>query len=500
MRKLFLYLTTLFCIVSLCSCSDSREETVIQSKQDLLGKKIGVITGTFHDQLVLDSIGQVDLSYFQSVTEIVLALQKEKIDAAIFELINATRFTKKYSDIKILEKILPTVPQAIGLKKGSPLKAELDPIIEQMFNQGFYAKLVEKWISNEESEMPKQDWEGKNGTLVVGTTGAMPPTNFYLNNELAGADMELVLAIGKILDKKIEFVTMDFNSLMPALQTGKIDMCIAGIVITEERSQIIDFTHPYFESAIIAMVKKELSNAKAANSSFFDELKASFHRTFIIESRWKMILNGLGVTLILSILSGIFGILLGFIICLFRRSKLKISSIPSAVFIRIIQGMPILVLLMILYYVIFAHSNISGIIVAIIGFSINFGVYASEIMRSGMDAVDKGQMEAAAALGYNKRQSFFKILLPQAANHFIPVLKGEFISMVKMTSVVGYIAVVDLTKVSDIIRSRTMEAFFPLIATAILYFIIAILLTRILVLIEKKTDPKQRPRKIRRVV
>ena len=149
---------------------------------------------------------------------------------------------------------------------------------------------------------------------------------------------------------------------------------------------------------------------------------------------------------------------------------------------------------MILYYVVFGKVDIDPIWVAIIGFGINYGVYTSEMIRTGIEAVDMGQYEAALALGYSPVISFFKVVLPQAARHFLPVMKGEFIGMVKMTSVVGYIAGQDLTKATDIIRSRTMEAFFPLIATAIIYFIIANVLAFALTKIEISIDPKKRNR------
>ena len=150
------------------------------------------------------------------------------------------------------------------------------------------------------------------------------------------------------------------------------------------------------------------------------------------------------------------------------------------------------VLLMIMFYIVFARASISGVWVAVIGFGMNFGAYVSEMIRTGILAVDKGQMEAALALGYTKPRAFMKIVLPQAARHFLPVFQGEFISLVKMTSVVGYIAIQDLTKAGDIIRSRTYEAFFPLIAIAIVYFVIAWLLTRVLVALQNRFDPKRR--------
>ena len=157
-----------------------------------------------------------------------------------------------------------------------------------------------------------------------------------------------------------------------------------------------------------------------------------------------------------------------------------------------------LVLLMILFYIIFAKSNLSGNIVAIIGFAMNFGAYVSEMIRTGILAVDKGQMEAALALGYPRHIAFLKIVLPQAAQHFLPVFQGEFISLIKMTSIVGYIAIQDLTKAGDIIRSRTYEAFFPLIVTAVIYFIISWLLTRGLIVLQKRLNPKLRREKKRK--
>lgn len=151
---------------------------------------------------------------------------------------------------------------------------------------------------------------------------------------------------------------------------------------------------------------------------------------------------------------------------------------------------------MLLYYVVFLGVDIQSVIVAIIGFSLNFAAYVAVMVRMGIDAVDKGQTEAALSLGYPEKRAFWKFVFPQAAEHFLPIYKGEFISMVKMTSVVGYIAIQDLTKVSDIIRSRTYEAFFPLIATALIYFLISWGLTALISRIEIKIDPKRRKREV----
>ena len=146
---------------------------------------------------------------------------------------------------------------------------------------------------------------------------------------------------------------------------------------------------------------------------------------------------------------------------------------------------------MILYYVVFGRTGINAIWVAVLGFTLNFAAYGSEIMRSGIDGISPGQREAALALGYTERQAFFDFVFPQAAVHFLPVLCGEAVSLLKSTSVVGYIAIQDLTKMSDIIRSRTYEAFFPLIATALIYFALAWLIAIGTKLLLKRIDPRR---------
>jgi polar amino acid transport system substrate-binding protein len=137
------------------------------------------------------------------------------------------------------------------------------------------------------------------------------------------------------------------------------------------------------------------------------------------------------------------------------------------------RGIPVLVVLMLIFYVVFASVNIDPVFVSVIAFGMNFAAYAAEIYRAGIESIDRGQTEAGVAMGFTKVQIFLDIILPQTVMRILPVYKGEFITLVKMTSIVGYIAVQDLTKASDIIRSRTFDAFFPIIMVAVLYFLIS---------------------------
>ncbi|MDD3588300.1 MAG: amino acid ABC transporter permease, partial [Thermoguttaceae bacterium] len=224
------------------------------------------------------------------------------------------------------------------------------------------------------------------------------------------------------------------------------------------------------------------------------ELSASFDRTFLRESRWKLIWQGLKVTVLISVLSAILGTVLAFPVCALRRSKNRLWRSLGRVYISLMQGTPILVILMILYYVVFAKTDINAVLVAVIGFGLNFSAYVSEMLRTGIEGIPKGQSEAALALGFSRFAVFRHVILPQAIRRILPVYRGEFINVLKTTSVVGYIAIQDLTKMSDIIRSRTYEAFFPLITTAIIYFVIAWLFASGLTFLEYKLDPNSRKR------
>ena len=157
--------------------------------------------------------------------------------------------------------------------------------------------------------------------------------------------------------------------------------------------------------------------------------------------------------------------------------------------IWLIEGMPIVVLLMILYYVVFSEVNIPGVAVSVIAFTLVFAASVFNMIKSGVAAVGTGQMEAAYSLGYTERKAFFNIMLPQVLRHAMPAFKASIKSLIKATAVVGYVAVQDLTKMGDIVRSRTYEAFFPLIAVAVIYFILAALLIWIVNKIEVRAIP-----------
>ena len=221
------------------------------------------------------------------------------------------------------------------------------------------------------------------------------------------------------------------------------------------------------------------------------ELKKEFFTNFIEQNRWKYIADGLKITLIVTIFAVLIGVLLGFLIAIVRTThdktgKLKILNAICKVYLTVIRGTPVVVQLMIIYFIIFGSVDISKVLVAIIAFGINSGAYVAEIFRSGIMSIDNGQFEAGRSLGFNYAQTMMYIIMPQAFKNVLPTLCNEFISLLKETSVSGYIALQDLTKGGDIIRSRTYDAFMPLIAVALIYLAMVMIFTKLVSLLERR--------------
>ena len=175
-----------------------------------------------------------------------------------------------------------------------------------------------------------------------------------------------------------------------------------------------------------------------------------------------------------------------------NRCKLKILNAICKVYLTVIRGTPVVVQLMIIYFIIFGSVDISKVLVAIIAFGINSGAYVAEIFRSGIMSIDNGQFEAGRSLGFNYAQTMMYIIMPQAFKNVLPTLCNEFISLLKETSVSGYIALQDLTKGGDIIRSRTYDAFMPLIAVALIYLAMVMIFTKLVSLLERRLRKSDR--------
>lgn len=222
-----------------------------------------------------------------------------------------------------------------------------------------------------------------------------------------------------------------------------------------------------------------------------------FYRNFLYEDNWLYMWDGLKITLIVTLFATMIGIVIGFLIAIIRSThdrtgKFKIFNFICQVYLTVIRGTPVVVQLLIIYFVIFGSVKIDKVIVAILAFGINSGAYVAEICRAGIMSIDIGQLEAGRSIGFNYAQTMWYIILPQAFKNVLPSLGNEFIVLLKETSVSGYIALQDLTKGGDIIRSRTYDAFFPLVGVAIIYLIMVLVFTKLVSMLERRLRQSER--------
>lgn len=488
-----------------------------RSLDDLAERRIAVFAGSIQDQYVARRYPSAKILHLMGMADLVAALKAGKVDAGIIIAANAPEVLATNPEIGVLgESILP-VAQAVAFAKGNPdLRERFDRFMAGILADGTHREMRTRWLEADSTqtgapvEMPDLPLPRTGPVLRLGTSVLVGlPYVGLLEGEYVGFDIELARRFAAHEGMRLEISPMEFSALIPALSSGKLDLVASALAVTEERKQQVDFSTPYAEvSSVVLALKDNLAGTEPAVvagpsahttdqaphglSRLIGEVADSIHANFILEQRWQLILNGIWVTIVISVASTLFGTVLGAFICWLRMSPQAMLRLFGSSYIFLIRGLPVLLLLMLIFYVAFASVNIDPLIVAVIAFGMNFAAYVSEMFRTGIEGIDRGQSEAGIAMGFTRIQTFVYIILPQAARRILPVYRGEFISMVKMTSIVGYIGVQDLTKAGDIIRSRTFEAFVPLIMVAAIYFLIIWLLGLVLDHIDRRTDPKRR--------
>ena len=489
-----LAVASLVCVSAAVSAFASGGGGVYSAPDDLSGKTVGVQTGSTDEIYVKDRIPDAKLEYFSTLTDEINALKARKIDGIAASEAAVCELVRQDGDITYIEEPIGSYPCAFVFPKredNRQLIAQMNEFLAGLRDSGELEEIHAIWSGDDDSLKVIDDYSSlpaENGTLRVLTEGTYPPYNYFRDGRIVGYDVDLIVRFCKEYGYGVEFTDMNFDALIPAIQSGKGDLGASGIAITEERAQKVSYSDPYYdEKELLAVLK-----ADTAGGSFFSGLKNSFYKTFIHEDRYRLFARGLLNTVLITVLSVLLGTVLGFAMYMWYRRGGRPADIITRFSVWLIQGMPVVVLLMLLYYVILGRVSISGMWVSVIGFTLVFAAAVYSMILSGVRAVDCGQSEASYALGFTDTQTFFGIVLPQAAQHFMPSYRAEIVSLIKATAVVGYIAVQDLTKMGDIVRSRTYEAFFPLIAVAVIYFVLAAILKAIVDRLTRSVDPEKR--------
>lgn len=461
---------------------------------------IGILTGSVYDTYAKEHFPEAKREYYSSMSDMIVALEQEKIDGYLSENTYVTAAIWEGAKIQALDETIDQTRAGFIFRKSpesAPLREEMNAFIRTATENGVLDELKKKWFGNAEpGDHPDFDsLTGEKGTLRVAVSPDLKPLSYIKDGELSGYEMEILYLFAKEYGYKLDMSYMTFDAILPGVTTGKYDIGTGAVTITEERAQSLDFSESYLAVDVVMVVKAEPE--VAAEPGFWDEMKEDFNKTFIREDRWKLIAEGIGITMLISLCAIAAGSLLGFGLYMLSRSDIKVvltlTRTVAQIYSRIIAGTPTVVVLMILFYVVFGKvRDMSGVVVAIIGFTLTFGSFVYEHMSVSVGSIDRGQTEAAYALGYTKNKAFFRVVFPQAMSIFLPSYCGQAVELIKATAVVGYIAVNDLTKMGDIIRSNTYEAFFPLIATAVIYFVLTWALAALLGLVKRRFEPKRR--------
>jgi polar amino acid transport system substrate-binding protein len=474
--------------------AESPSNAEYTSFSELSGKTVSMLNGAPFEDLVRSKAPDVgEFTFFNNMTDMLLALKSGKTDAILQNNAISQLAVNKNPELTIFPEELKGGMFGIAFAKGDPRRDEWQAAYDTISEETKQA-LWEKWTGSDESvkALPEQDWPGLNGTVTVAACDTLEPMSYAgEGGAIMGFDNEMILLMAKELDVHVKFTGMEFSAIMSAVQGGKADLGCGSIIVTDERKESVDFVE-YYPAAFVLIVRA--AGTQVEDNTFWGAIRSSFEKTFLRENRWQLFVEGIVTTLVITVASILLGTALGFLVFLVCRGGNAFANQISGFCIWLVQGMPMVVLLMVLYYIVFGSVSIDGAIVAVLGFTLTFGSSVFGLMKLGVGAVDRGQYEAACALGYSDSQTFFKIILPQALPHVMGAYKGEVVSLIKATAIVGYIAVQDLTKMGDIVRSRTYEAFFPLIAVTVIYFVMEGLLGLILKRADRGMNPRRRSR------
>lgn len=479
-RRILLLLTIL--TMSVCSCRQDRSHgKELRSEADLTGLTISTSAGNYFDTKYS---GREDVTLFRVNSEVdgVQAVHQGIADVFVTDEVAIPKDARERLKIKLAFRGEEVFDVAFAIRKGDDkLREQLDSFIVESRADGSLDAVISHWINGTPAPPdPAPGPPSGEGPVRCVTGVNMEPVCFLGDGgEWKGMDADILRRFALWSGRPFEMKFQDLGSGIIALSTGACDVVSACLYVTEERKKSVDFTVPYY---LCRPGYFTMDYGSPAKLGFGERLKINL----LTEGRWKLITGGLLETLKITLLSILFGTILGAGICAMLRSRRKWLRSIAALYGSFIQGIPTLVLLLIMFYVVLAGSGLGASVVAVVTFALCFAWSSGSIFNSSISSVPKGQTEAGLSLGFTPLKTFTGIVFPQALKKGLPLYSGECVSLLKNTSIVGYVAIMDLTRASDLIRSRTFDAFIPLLVITVAYFVLAWLIRLMLNLLLKK--------------
>lgn len=462
--------------LALIGCAKETTVREPHSEAELSGLTLATTNGSYY-HAKYDKREDVKVFATNSEADAVQAVRQGLADAYVGDEIMLTAVDQKRLGMKTAFRGEECFDVAFAIKKGN------DELARQM--NAFFASvpldsIIGYWISGTPA-VAEPAYEilpdAKPFRCVCGVN--LAPVSFIADGgEWQGFDADVLRRFAHAQGRPFEMKFQDVSSAVIAVQTGQADVFSGCLFITEERQRSMDFTDPYYKCHPAYFI------ADRGNKEQMTRMER-LRMNLLTENRWRLITDGLIETLIITIFSILLGTVLGVGVCACRRSRRGWLRKTADLYSDFINGIPTLVLLLIMFYVVFASSGISATIVAIITFALCFASSSGNIFDSAISSVPNGQTEAGLSLGFTPFKTFTGIVFPQALRKGMPLYIGECVALLKNTSIVGYIAIQDITRASDLIRSRTFDALVPLLIVTVLYFILAWLIRKALMLLVK---------------
>ena len=466
-RALFRLLPFLL-LLPVISCSSRKQD--IRDFGDLEHGHVGVLTGRSNDAAVRSLLPDADIYYFEDLVSMCMSLQRGHIDAFACMQTGVDGLLERNPGFRVLEgtpQILDTA--SVAFRRDDILLAgQFNDFLNGIMADGTLEKIRANWFSADGEEAAHYHQHATEGEpLAVGIEAGQTFFTVIHEGEGVGLEPELMMRFGDALGRPVRLVEMTNPGMIPALVSGKVDALVSAISPTRSRSARVLFSTPYDISEVCFIVNDAAPVVQRST------LKDKIRDTLVTEGRYELILEGLKNTLLITLLSVFFGFLLGCLLCWMKRRGPHWMEAFAHGYCEIVEGIPIVVLLLFMFYVVFATSPLTAIVVAVITYSLHFAAGAAECLDRSIESVDKGQWEAGKALGFSRFETFRYVIAPQALHDFLPLLKGKAVGLIENTSIVGFIAIEDMTKVTDIIRSQTYDSLIPLLVVGIIYFLIA---------------------------
>lgn len=460
--------------MALVSCTNEDTSSEPHSEADLTGLTLSTSHGTYYHQKYSK---REDVKLFVANTEAdaLQAARQGLADVFVSDEVTLTREDRHRLGMKLAFRGEETFDVAFALRKGNE---ELQRQLNEYISSAPIKEIIAHWTDGTPSPAePAYDIPADATPLRCICAANLSPVSYLGDGgEWMGMDPDILRRFAHSIGRPFEMSYQKFGSAIIALQTGQADVISACLFITEERQKTVDFSIPYYKCSPGYFVVDKTNDG---HLGIGERIKMNL----ITENRWKLITGGLLETLKITFLSILLGTILGIGICSCRRSSHKWLRRFAEIYGIFINGIPILVLLLIMFYVVFAETGLNASLVAIVTFSLCFASPVGSIFDTSISSVPRGQTEAGLSLGFTPLQTFMGIVFPQALHKGLPLYIGQCVALLKSTSIVGYIAIHDLTSASDLIRSRTFDALIPLLVVTVLYFVLAWIIRHLLKLI-----------------